>query len=119
MFMPHVDSQWMPRNLLLPSWNPHDNGVVNLFHLVIFKLHIQRAVTLGIPRKDHHPAGDFVQAMHNPDLFKFLLKRLHQIRRILIPTIGQDRSPRRLVEDEDVSVLKNCFHNSWSEMAAR
>ncbi len=111
VLVPYIGSQRMPSNFLLPFWIPLHDRMIDFFHLMILKLHVQRAVTLRIPREDHYPAGDFIQPMNNEYFSIFFLKHFDEIRRVFFPPIWEDGNPCGFVEDEDVIVHMYNLHS--------
>ena len=94
--MPYIDSKWMPGSVFIPFRIARTNGMVNLLHLMMLKLHVQFPMGFRCPGKNHHPACDFIQAVNNPKPSVILFKQLDQIGRIPVPSIRQDRDLLRV-----------------------
>jgi len=101
----HIHAQWVSGGVLVPFWRSGSDGVVHLLCLMFFELHTQCPVRFCCTRKDHHPAGDFVQPVNHPGFPILILEQLDQVRGVLFPAIGQYRYPGEFVYDEKVSIF--------------
>jgi hypothetical protein len=105
MAVTHIHTQRVTGRVLFPFRLASNDRVVHLLHFMLFELHTQCAVGFRGTGKDHHPAGDFVQPMDDPDLPNLLLNQPDQIGAILGPTIRQHRDPGGFVYDEKFCIF--------------
>jgi len=78
--------------------------MVNLLRHMLFELNAQGSVRLCCAGKDHHPAGGFIQPVHEPGSSNLLLQQSDEIMGIFFPSIRQNRQTGRFVDDDDFSV---------------
>ena len=73
MAMTQVDTQRVAGYVFIPRRIANGYGMVELMGLVVFKEYVQFTVGLGASSEDDHAAGDFIQAVNNPDrtIFRF------------------------------------------------
>ena len=96
----HVDAQRVAGGMLIPFGIADDDGVVYLLYFMALELNVQGPVRFGGAGEDHHPAGDLVQPMDDPQAAELLLKLFDQVRSIRLPTIRQDGNPGGFVDDD-------------------
>src|SRR6266487_99593 len=99
MFMSYISAQGMLCYLLLPFWIPFKDCMVCLLCVMIFKLDVERSMSLCITRENHHATCDFVQAMNDKYFVILFFKYFDKILGILFPSIRQDREPSGFIHN--------------------
>src|SRR5215207_8316073 len=84
--------------------------MINLFSLMMLELHVECAMSFGIPCEDHHTAGDLIQTVNDEYLSVFIFKHLHKIFRILFPAIRQNGEAGRFVYNNNMVVYMDNIH---------
>ena len=91
-------------DVLIPGRDTFHDGLIHLLDFVPLKLTVEFAMRFCRAGKDHHAAGDLVQAVNNPDVFVLVFQHLSQIGCIWLPAIGQHGQIRRFVDNDDVLI---------------
>ncbi len=105
MLAPDVGVQRMTGDVLIPFGGVLHKGVIGFLDFALLELGVEVTMRFGSTSKNHHPRGDFIQSMHDPDFAEFLFERFAQEGRVLIPALWQDGNPGGFVEDDDLFVL--------------
>jgi hypothetical protein len=77
----------MARRVLVPPRAAVDQRLVDLVGLVPLELYVESAVGLAAAGKDHHPAGNLVESVHDPRLAEIAFEQQKQVGRIRLPAI--------------------------------
>ncbi len=112
MLVANVGPQRLSGGSLVPGWLTIRYRVIGLPGLMSFELHAEKTVGLGGTSKNQYATGDFVQAMHDPQMAVFGLCKRQEVRRPLVPSIRQDRQPGGLVQNEQGGILMQDIHMS-------
>jgi hypothetical protein len=68
MAVTHIDAQRMTGSVFLPFWRPDNQCMVHLTGLMVFEQHAKSPVYPSTAGKYHQAAGDFIQAVDEPDM---------------------------------------------------
>lgn len=105
MFATYVDAQGELGDFFIPHRQAVYDGVIFFVHLMFFELDIQIAMRVRCQRENHNPAGDFVNAVDDPNSFVSFFQHFDQIRRFRLPAFGKHGKSGGFVYNENMLVL--------------